>query len=76
MLSFLAGGTPTGANQEPAMTLLDNISVSEGTPIIPPPPPPPLPTPEPNSLLLLSTGLCGLGGFLRYRVKKSEAVGV
>ena len=27
ILSFLAGGTPTGANQEPAMTLLDNINV-------------------------------------------------
>jgi hypothetical protein len=76
VLSFLAGGTPTGANQEPAMTLLDNISVSEAPPTNIPPPPPPSPTPEPNSLLLLSTGLCGLGGFLRYRVKKSEGMGL
>jgi hypothetical protein len=69
VLSFLAGGTPTGANQEPAMTLLDNISVSQSNTA-----PPPSPTPEPNSLLLLSTGLLGLGGFLRYRLKKSEAI--
>lgn len=75
VLSFLAGGTPTGANQEPAMTLLDNISVSEAPPTNVPPPPP-SPTPEPNSLLLLSTGLCGLGGFLRHRAKRGEAIGL
>jgi len=67
VLSFLAGGTPTGANQEPAMTLLDNISVSQNTSG----PPPPM-TPEPSSLLLLATGLVGLGGFIRYRFKKGE----
>jgi hypothetical protein len=63
VLSFLAGGTPTGANQEPAMTLLDNISVSQN---------PPSSAPEPDSLVLLATGLVGLGGFLRWRSKKIE----
>jgi hypothetical protein len=63
VLSFLASGTPTGAGQEPAMTLLDNIDVSQNTPS---------PTPEPDSLILLATGLVGLGGFLRWRSKKSE----
>lgn len=67
VLSFLAGGTPTGNNQEPAMTLLDNISVSQVT--VPPPPP----TPEPSSLLLLATGMLATGGYFRYRMKKGEA---
>jgi hypothetical protein len=67
ILSFLASGTPTGLNQEPAMTLLDNIDVSQNSG-----PPPPM-TPEPSSLLLLATGLLGLGGLVRYHFKKSEA---
>jgi len=62
VLSFLASGTPV-QNQQPAFTLLDNISVSSSTP-----PPPTIP--EPNSLLLLSTGLVGIGGFIRSRFKK------
>jgi hypothetical protein len=68
VLSFLAGGTPSGANQEPAMTLLDNINVSTNSA-----PPPPM-TPEPSSLLLLATGLLGLGGIVRYRFKKGETM--
>jgi hypothetical protein len=63
-LSFLAGGTPTGVNQEPAMTLLDNISVSTTTTTT-------NPVPEPNSLMLLSSGLLGLAGFARWRMKKN-----
>jgi PEP-CTERM motif len=64
VLSFLAGGTPVGANQDPAMTLLDNISVSQGPPTF---------TPEPSSLMLLSTGLLGLGGYVRWRTKNRAA---
>jgi len=63
ILSFLASGGPTGANQEPAMTVLDNITVSQGGTT---------PTPEPASLMLLSTGLVGLGGFVRSRYSKKS----
>jgi hypothetical protein len=63
-LSFLAIGTPSGVNQDPAMVLLDNIDVSTTTTT---------PTPEPSSLILLATGLLGMGGFLRWRFYKSEA---
>jgi hypothetical protein len=63
-LSFLDTGTPTGGNQEPAFALVDNINVSTPTTST---------IPEPNSLMLLSTGLLGLGGFVRSRLKKSAA---
>lgn len=35
----------------------------------PPTPPPPTPTPEPGSLALLGTGLLGMGGVLRRRMR-------
>jgi hypothetical protein len=63
VLSFLASGTPSGV--QPAFVLLDNITVATVTA----PPPPTIP--EPNSLLLLSTGLVGLGGFIRSRFNKN-----
>jgi PEP-CTERM motif len=58
LLSFLAIGTPSGV---PPMSLLDGVSVSGASPV-----------PEPGSLALLSTGLIGLGGFVRSRFKRSS----
>jgi hypothetical protein len=60
-LTFLAGGTQQFTGNEPAFALVDNIAITQTTPS---------PTPEPSSLMLLSTGLMGLGGFVRSRIKK------
>jgi hypothetical protein len=62
-LSFLATGSSVLPGQQPAMVLLDNITVST---------PPASQTPEPASLMLLSTGLVGLGGFVRSRYSKKS----
>lgn len=56
-LSFLAIGTPSGV---PPMTLLDGISVSTAS----------SPVPEPTSLALFGTGLAGISGILRSRLKR------
>jgi hypothetical protein len=61
VLSFLASD-PNGQNQVPAFALIDNLSFTVTSTV-----------PEPNSLLLLSTGLLGLGGYLRMRSKSSAA---
>jgi hypothetical protein len=62
-LAFLAGSDIVPAQQVPAFALIDGFTVAPTPPGVP----------EPNSLLLLSTGLLGLGGFLRMRIKSGSA---
>jgi hypothetical protein len=57
ILSFLAIGTPSGV---PPFSLLDGVTVASASPV-----------PEPASLVMLSTGLIGLGGYMRRRFKKN-----
>ena len=61
VLSFLASD-PNAVAQDPAFALLDNLSFTVTSPV-----------PEPNSLLLLSTGLLGLSGYMRMRSKSGVA---
>jgi hypothetical protein len=62
LLTLLDVGQPAG--NAPAFALIDGLSLANNGPLPP--------TPEPSSLLLLSTGLIGVGGLLRSRFKKSE----
>jgi PEP-CTERM motif len=57
VLSFLAVGTPSGV---PPFALLDGVTVTSASVV-----------PEPASLAMLSTGLIGLGGYMRKRFKKN-----
>jgi hypothetical protein len=60
-LAFLANSAPGYiGNQDPAFAVIDDLTVSG-----------PAPIPEPNSLILLGTGLAGLGGLVRSRFKKA-----
>lgn len=56
VLSFLALGTPNG---EPPFSLLDGVSVNTA------------PTPEPSTITLLLSGVAGLGGVVRRRIRKA-----
>jgi hypothetical protein len=64
-LSFLGkgGSYPKLGSNVPAFALVDNLCISA-----------PSPAPEPNSLILLGTGLAGLGGFVRSRFSKGAAL--
>jgi len=62
VLSFLNTATPV--DNAPAFALVDDITLTNNGPTPP--------VPEPGSLMLLSTGLLGVGGLLRSRFKKSE----
>jgi hypothetical protein len=63
-LTFLGvgGSSPTLGSNVPAFALVDNLQISA-----------PSSTPEPNSLILLGTGLAGLGGLVRSRFVKAAA---
>jgi hypothetical protein len=58
--------TSTTSGNVPSFALLDDLTLSAVTP-------PPPGVPEPSSLLLLSTGLLGLGGYMRMRLKSGAA---
>jgi len=62
VISFLAS-SPDG--NVPAFALVDDINYAPVTPS---------PIPEPSSLMLLGTGLAGLGGFVRMRLKKATSL--
>jgi hypothetical protein len=61
-LTFLGigGSAPNLGSNVPAFALVDNLAISA-----------PSQAPEPNSLILLGTGLAGLGGLVRSRFVKA-----
>jgi PEP-CTERM motif len=60
VLSFLAVGTPSGV---PPMSLLADVTGSNTVST----------TPEPGSFMLLGTGIAGISGLVRSRLRKSKA---
>jgi len=61
VLSFLAVGTPSNT---PPMSLLADVTASNTVVAT---------TPEPGSFMLLGTGIAGISGLVKARLRKSKA---